>query len=157
MSDQAPPAAVDMATKFEDFSATPYLDPAGVPTIGYGSIWDYRVGPTARVTMDTPPVTEADARTFVAIELGNAVHTVAHLVHVYLTNNMRAALDDFVFNLGSGNFAASTLLRLLNAGDYAGAADEFDKWDHAGGRELAGLLRRREAERRLFATPDAAT
>jgi len=67
-----------------------------------------------------------------------------------LSDDQTAALADFIYNLGAGNFRSSTLLRKLNAGDYAGAAAEFDKWDYAGGKELAGLLRRREAETTLF-------
>ena len=62
------------------------------------------------------------------------------------------ALVDFAFNCGCGAFAGSTLLKLLNAGDYPGAAAQFDVWDHASGKVVAGLLRRREAETQEFAT-----
>lgn len=60
------------------------------------------------------------------------------------------ALVDFAFNLGIGALAGSTLLKKLNAGDIEGAADEFLKWDHAGGKVLAGLTKRRQGERALF-------
>jgi lysozyme len=60
------------------------------------------------------------------------------------------ALVDFVFNLGTTAFAGSTLLRDLNASNLAGAAAQFQNWDHAGGRVLAGLLQRRLAEAKLF-------
>ena len=69
---------------------------------------------------------------------------------VPLTIDEKIALLDFIYNLGGGNFRSSTLLRKLNAGDYAGAAAEFDNWDHAGGKVLAGLLKRRQAETDLF-------
>jgi GH24 family phage-related lysozyme (muramidase) len=71
-------------------------------------------------------------------------------VKVSVTQNQFDALVDFVFNLGQGKFAGSTLLRGLNAGDFSGAAAEFVKWDHAGGQVVPGLLRRRLAEAQLF-------
>lgn len=149
------PAAVDLATHFEGFSAWPYLDPAAVPTIGYGSIY---VGGNSgvRVTMDTPPIDEPTARLWLAAELQQAARAVAAEVTVPLTAGQAAALEDFIYNLGVGAFASSTLLRKLNAGDYQGAAAQIDLWDHAGGRVLAGLLRRRQAETQLFEMPVAA-
>jgi lysozyme len=74
-------------------------------------------------------------------------------VEVPLTQGEFDALVDFAFNLGCGSLNGSTLLRLLNAGDFHGAAAEFEKWDHAGGKVVAGLLRRRQAERTEFNTP----
>ena len=72
------------------------------------------------------------------------------LVKVRLTDDQRNALVSFAFNLGLHALAGSTLLRLLNLRDYAGAAKEFKRWSHIGQREDAGLLRRRIAERDLF-------
>ncbi|MCY1305462.1 Lysozyme RrrD [compost metagenome] len=71
-------------------------------------------------------------------------------MRVPLSQGQFDALASFVFNLGSGNLQCSTLLRKLNAKDYAGAADEFPRWNKAGGKVLAGLTRRRAAERALF-------
>lgn len=147
MSDEVPGAAVGLVTEFEGFSATPYQDPVGVWTIGDGSIRDLNGNP---VTADTPPVTQDQARLLVARDLADAAMTVTTDVKVPLTDDQRAALEDFIYNLGSGNFGSSTLLRKLNAGDYAGAAAQIDLWDHAGGKVFAGLLRRRQAETRLF-------
>ncbi|MCK2118973.1 lysozyme, partial [Pseudomonas juntendi] len=59
----------------------------------------------------------------------------------------------FTYNLGAANLESSTLRRLLNSGDYAGAADQFPRWNKAGGKVLAGLTRRRAAERDLFLEP----
>ena len=146
---QPEPAAVGMAEQFEGFSATPYRDPVGIWTIGYGSIWVGGDG-AQRVTADTRPIDETTARQWLMKEMQRAAQAVAALVKVPLTDNQVAALHDFIFNLGWGNFASSTLLRKLNAGDYAGAADQIDRWDHAGGKVLAGLLRRRQAETDLF-------
>ena len=72
------------------------------------------------------------------------------LVH---TQSQYDAMISFTFNLGPGNLRSSTLLKKLNAGDRAGAADEFLKWTKAGGKTLPGLVKRREAERALFLTP----
>jgi lysozyme len=100
--------------------------------------------------MDTPPIDEPTARVWLAHELKEAACVVMDDVDVPLTPGEEAALEDFVYNLGAGNFASSTLLRKLNRGDYVGAADQLELWDHAGGKVLAGLLRRREAEKKLF-------
>ena len=141
--------AANFAAKFEGFRSAPYADTNGVWTIGYGSIRINGVGP-ARVAMATPAITEPQARTWLAAELKTCAQAVLDTTTVPLTQGQQIAIVDFVYNLGIGNFTSSTLLRKLNAGDYAGAAAEFDKWDHAGGKELAGLLRRRQAETDLF-------
>ncbi|MEG5623927.1 lysozyme, partial [Enterobacter hormaechei] len=75
---------------------------------------------------------------------------VSRLVKVGLTQGQFDALVSFTYNLGARSLSTSTLLRKLNAGDYAGAADEFLRWNKAGGKVLNGLTRRREAERALF-------
>ena len=116
-------------------------------TIGFGSTRDSSGAP---VTADTPPVTEDDARALAKRDLLSAAAEVTRDVQVTLNDQQTAALEDFIYNLGAGNFRSSTLLRKLNAGDYDGAAAEFDKWDRAGGQVLAGLLRRRQAETDLF-------
>ncbi len=94
--------------------------------------------------------TQEQAEQWLQEDVQSAVDAVNRLVTVQLTQNQFDALVDFTFNLGSGNLQSSTLLRLLNAGNYAGAAGEFEKWDKAGGQALPGLLRRRQAERDLF-------
>ncbi|EDH9820259.1 TPA_asm: lysozyme, partial [Salmonella enterica subsp. enterica serovar Typhimurium] len=75
---------------------------------------------------------------------------VSRLVKVKLTQGQFDALVSFAYNLGARTLSSSTLLRKLNSGDYAGAADEFLRWNKAGGKVLNGLTRRREAERALF-------
>lgn len=139
-----------LVKSFEGFSATPYRCPAGVPTIGYGSIWDWRTSPKSRVTMDTAPILEPQAAAWMANEFAGIEADLQRVVKVPMTDNQHAALLSFTYNLGVGNLRASTLLRKLNAGDYAGAAAEFPKWCMGGGKKLAGLVRRREAERQLF-------
>lgn len=146
-----PDAVVALVESFEGFSSSPYKCPAGVWTIGFGSTRDVTGKP---VCPTTPAVTEDQARLLARRDLAGASKEVAGDVKVDLTEPQKAALEDFIYNLGSGNFRSSTLLRKLNAGDYEGAAAEFDKWDHANGVVLAGLLRRRQAETDLFNKKD---
>jgi Phage-related lysozyme (muraminidase) len=118
-----------------------YQCSAGVWTIGYGHTSGVHPGDI---------IDEAQADIFLRQDVAASESTVMHFVTAALSQHQFDALVSFVFNLGSGNFAASTLLKKLNAGDYAGAADEFPRWVHAAGKPLLGLVRRREAERNLF-------
>lgn len=142
-----PDDAVRLAETFEGFSATPYRDPVGIWTIGYGSTRDALGKP---VTAHTPAVNRVIAEGLMRRDLTHAATVVSDDVRVPLNDEERAALTDFVYNVGEGNFEGSTLLRLLNAGQYEAAAAQFDRWTHAGGRVLAGLVRRRAAEREEF-------
>lgn len=134
-------AAVDLVKHFEGLYLNAYLCPAGVPTIGYGHTEGVKLGQT---------ITAAQAEAFLSADLTDAARQVDKLVKVPLTANQRGALASFVFNLGAGSLASSTLLKLLNAKDYAGAAAQFDQWVHAAGKVLPGLVKRRAAERELF-------
>jgi lysozyme len=148
MSDPLP-SAVDLAKSFEGFEPLPYQDLTGVWTIGYGSIWVNGDGQTP-VTATTPAISEATACVWLANEMRVGVEALQAEVGVPLTTGERAALEDFIFNLGVGNFRSSTLLRDLNSGNFEAAAAQIDLWDHAGGKVVAGLLRRRQAETNLF-------
>ena len=79
-----------------------------------------------------------------------AADAVNRLVTATISQSQFDALVDFTFNLGEGVLARSTLLRMLNAGKYDYAADQFLAWDHAGGKVVAGLLRRRQVEKDMF-------
>lgn len=133
---------------FEGFKTKAYLCPAGVWTIGWGStrIFGGKVQPNQIISV-------ADAQQQFEIDLWQFEGVVGREVKVPLTENQRAALVSLCYNIGPANFTSSTLLRKLNAGDYAGAAEQFDRWNKAGGKALAGLTRRREAEKRLFLKP----
>ena len=133
--------------QFEGFSAKPYLCPAGVPTIGYGATY-YPDG--RRVTMADRPVSEADATAMLRSMLASYEAGVSRYVQVPLTQGQFDALVSFAYNLGLSALKGSTLLRLVNARDYAGAAAQFGRWNRAGGKVLPGLTRRREAERVMF-------
>lgn len=140
-------AGIDLIKKFEGFSSKPYLCPAGVATIGFGST-TYEDG--AKVTLNDKPITEKRAEELTAFELSEKGKSILKLVKVELNDNQYAALCSFVYNVGVGNFTSSTLLKLLNKGDYQGAADQLPRWNKAGGKELAGLTKRRYAEKDLF-------
>ncbi len=129
-----------------------YPDPAhgwSVPTIGFGHT--SAAGPP-KVERGMK-ITEAGADAILRQDLAKFERYVLDAVKVPLNQNEFDALVSFTFNLGPGNLRSSTLLRKLNAGDRAGAADEFLKWTRAGGKTLPGLVKRREAERALFRAP----
>lgn len=138
---------LSLIKSFEGFSAKPYLCPAGVPTIGYGATY-YPDG--RRVTMQDRPVTVAQATDMLRSMLASYEAGVSRYVLVPVTQGQFDALVSFAYNVGLSAFKDSTLLRLVNARDYAGAAAQFARWNKAGGKVLPGLTRRREAERKLF-------
>lgn len=128
----------------EGLELVPYRDPGGVWTDGYGN--------THGVVPNGPAITIDKAQADLLRNVQSAVYTVNHYVAVLLNQNEFDALVDFVFNVGAGNFLSSTLLRKLNNGDIIGAAVEFERWDQAKGMVVAGLLRRRKDEEKLFDT-----
>ena len=138
-----------LTEQFEGCRLTAYQDQVGVWTIGYG-----HTGPEVCAAMT---ITAEDAEALLARDVSNAAASVNKTVQVDLTQEEFDALVDFVFNLGVGAFAGSTLLRLLNAGEFAAAAAQFALWDRAGGAVVAGLLRRRQAETALFNEEQAGT
>jgi lysozyme len=131
-----------LTQQFEGMRLSAYQDQVGVWTIGFG-----HTGPDVHAGLT---ITQDQATVLLMKDVASASASVNNLVKVPLTQNQFDALVDFVFNLGQGKFAGSTLLRGLNAGDFSGAAAEFVKWDHAGGQVVPGLLRRRLAEAQLF-------
>jgi len=149
MADRAaiPTAAVDIVGRWEGFRADAYLCPAKVWTIGYGTT---RWGDRRPVQQGDGPVTEAEARKLLMHDLHAAAMAVDGLVTVELTEHQRAALISFVYNVGQGAFARSTMLRHLNAGRMDSAAGEFTRWINAGGVQVQGLVRRRAEEATLF-------
>ena len=127
----------------EGLRLSTYLDAVGKPTIGYGHL--IRPGETFN-----GPISQQQAEALLRKDLSDTEQGIAKAVRVSITQGQFDALASFVFNLGAGRLRSSTLLRKLNAGDYAGAADQFLLWDKAGGKPLKGLTKRRQAERKLF-------
>jgi len=144
---QASIDCLDIIEKSEGLRLNPYLCPAGVPTIGYGST-HYANG--IAVTLHDSSITKDQAISLMLDTLINYVSAVNRFVHVPLNQNQFDALVDFSYNAGIGALQTSTLLKLLNAHDYNGASNEFGKWVHADGKVLNGLVVRRELERKLF-------
>ena len=140
-------AGIDLVKQFEGLSLKPYKCPADIPTIGYGATY-YEDG--KKVTLQDPNITEARAEQLLVAHLDKFCKIVESLVKVTLTDNQFAALVSFTYNLGEGNLKSSTLLKKLNASNYADTATEFEKWNKAAGKVLAGLTKRRQAEKALF-------
>jgi GH24 family phage-related lysozyme (muramidase) len=130
---------------FEGLYLTAYKDPVGIYTIGYGHTGLQHQDGTV---FKGRKVTEAEAEELLKYDLANFAKRVSEGATVPLNDNQFAALVSFDFN--TGGFLKSTLRQKLNAGDFQGAANEFLKWDKAGGKTLAGLTRRRKSERNLF-------
>ncbi|HAV1453484.1 TPA: lysozyme [Enterobacter hormaechei subsp. steigerwaltii] len=137
---------IALIKEFEGCKLTAYQDSVGVWTIGYG--WTQPVdGKPIRAGMT---IKQETAERLLKTGLVSYESDVSRLVKVSLTQGQFDALVSFTYNLGARSLSTSTLLRKLNAGDYATAADEFLRWNKAGGKVLNGLTRRREAERALF-------
>lgn len=126
---------------FEGLQTHAYLCPAGVWTIGYGHTRGVRSGEV---------ITSEQADALLSDDLSASERAVERSVTVPLSQQQFDALVSFTFNFGEGNLHDSTLLKKLNAGDSAGAADEFLRWVNADGKKLPGLVERRNAERQLF-------
>ena len=143
--------AAELCRRFEGFRERPYLCPASVPTIGYGSTY-YRDG--RKVTLADGRITEPAARELLMYEL---LHTYAPgvlrqcpglLPLALMTNDWGKfnAIVDFAYNLGVGRLQTSTLRRKINAQDWEGAKEQLMLWTRGGGKVLPGLVKRRQAE-----------
>ena len=142
---------LELIKESEGFSSSPYLCPAKIPTIGYGST---RYPDNRKVSLTDNPITKEEATTYLRFDVIDAEKLVTKSVTVPLTQGQFDALVDFVYNLGSGAFLGSTLLKVLNNGEYSTASNEFIKWNKARVdgtlKELPGLTKRRKAEQLLF-------
>ena len=136
--------AAEVIKEFEGFESKPYLCPANIPTIGYGSTM-YTNG--ERVTMDDPEITEEQAEAMLLDTIKGVEKQVKNVLEVKLPAHKLAALISFTYNVGIGNFANSTLLAWINSNpEFARIPEQFRRWNKGGGRVLNGLVRRREAE-----------
>lgn len=133
---------VKLIEEFEGFRSEAYQDSVGVWTIGFGSTRGVKPGDT---------ITHHEAKERMLEELDRYYATAIRIhVKVPVTQSMFDSMCSFCYNVGQGNFSNSTLLKKLNKEDYQGSSEEFTKWVYAGGKQLAGLVRRRKAERALF-------
>jgi GH24 family phage-related lysozyme (muramidase) len=132
---------IDLLREFEGLRLTAYQDAVGIWTIGFGHTKTVRPG--MRISIE-------QAEALLREDLAGFERCVERAVDARLNQCEFDALVSWAFNVGCGAVAKSTLVRKLNAGDRNGAADELLRWNKAGGKSLAGLSRRRRAERKLF-------
>ena len=144
---EVPTTAIELAKRFEGFHrvaradpgrAQPYICPAGYWTIGYGHLCDPK----------HPPITEAEAESYLAGDLQTAMAATLRYCPVLAAEpeGRLAAIVDFTFNLGAGRLQTSTLRRRVNQRDWNGAGQELKRWVYGGGKVLPGLVTRRAAE-----------
>ena len=143
-------ATIDLVKDFEGCKLTAYRDPIGVWTIGYGTTARAGLGiiPTAGMT-----ITQAEADQLLADGLNKFADQIRPMINAGLNDNQFGACVSLAYNIGAHAFGTSSALKHINAGDYDKAANAILLWNKAGGKVLKGLVRRREAERKLFLTP----
>lgn len=140
-------AGLDIIKQFEGCRLTAYQDEGGLWTVGFGHRGDVKFGMT---------LTLHQAETVLQYDLDAVTGRIDSAIPQTATSNQFSACVCLAFNVGPGAFRGSHLAALFQAGDVAGAAEQFLLWDHVNGVVSPGLLRRRQAERALFLTPDAA-
>lgn len=141
--------AAALCRRFEGLFLKPYLCPANVPTIGFGSTM-YENG--VKVTLADPSITKERAEQLLMHELHYIHPKVLKLCPALseLGPGPTAAIVDFTYNLGTGRLQASTLRKKINAGELEAAREELGKWVRGGGKVLPGLVKRRDAEALLL-------
>lgn len=147
MSDQKyqlSPAGLNLIKQFEGLSLTRYNDAAGFPTIGYGHL--------IKDGENYETITQMQAENLLSEDAMEAIRAVNANVTVPLTQNQFDALVSFTYNVGVDNFRHSTLLAMVNGGDFDGAAQQFGRWNRSGGQVIPGLQARREQEAQIFVT-----
>jgi lysozyme len=150
------PLAEPIIKQFEGMKLSPYLDSAGIPTIGWGTI-QYPNG--QRVTMADPAITEDYAEQCLEYEISLKSAAISGCLTEVPTIHQAAAMLSLAYNIGTSAFSTSTVLKEFNAGNIQAAAAAFLLWDkaHVNGQPVViqGLLNRRQAEQALFLTADA--
>lgn len=148
--DTAISIAVGLAKPFEGLSLKPYHDPVGYPTIGYGHLLSLEKYADLGKWQ---PITESIAEILLSQDMETALkQTMSASPILTLPENYKrlGAITDFVYNLGIGNYKASTLKRKIDAGKWDEAVEQILKWNKAGGRVLKGLVLRRTAESKFL-------
>jgi len=136
---------LELVKHFEGCYLEAYKCPAGIWTIG--------IGHTGKTASPGNKITKEKAEELLKQDMQEFEKAVSQLIDAPLNENQFSALVSFSFNVGAGALSRSTLRRYLNAGNYSLAASEFKRWNKGGGKVLAGLVRRREAETKLFKEP----
>jgi lysozyme len=144
MIDESVDIAAALCRRFEGFFAHPYLCPAGIPTIGYGTI---RYPSGLAVTLRDPPISRERAEALLAEHIRvDVLPAVLRLCPELDSVGRLAAIIDWTYNLGAGNLRASTMRRRINSRRWIDVPAEVRRWNRGGGRVLRGLVLRREAE-----------
>ena len=139
---------LELIKDFEGLSLKPYLDVVNVPTIGWGNTY-YPDG--KKVTLNDKPIDELKANEILEyIANRDFADKIFPSIKVKVTQSQFDAMVSLAYNIGAGAFLKSTLLKKVNAGDFAGAGEEFLRWNKASGKEVLGLTKRREREKQLF-------
>ena len=133
---------INLIKRFEGFSARAYQDSVGIWTIGYGH--------TGNNVIRGLIITPAQAESLLRKDVHEAENDVKRQVKVQLTQNQFDALVSWTYNLGGKNLSQSTMLRLLNKGNYDSVPCQMMRWVYAGKKRLNGLVKRRKAEAQLF-------
>lgn len=145
---QASQKIIEFLKEKEGFSAAPYLDPVGVPTIGYGTTM-YEDG--RKVSMSDDPISEERGEELLRFHLKERAERPLNNLKLNLEQHEFDALVSFIYNLGIGNFLSSTLLKKIKGGnDKEEIRKQFLRWNKAKGKTLPGLTKRREIESRIY-------
>lgn len=135
---------IELIKEFEGFRVDAYLCPSNIWTIGYGHTATAKPGMT---------ITLVEGELLLKRDLQIFEQAVNNLVKVSLTQNQFDALVSFAYNVGTGAFSNSSLLKFLNRGHYKTAGKELHRWVRGSNGKLPGLVRRRKAEYELFTKP----
>lgn len=141
-------SALNIIKKFEGLELTAYPDTGNIWTIGFGSTINKDTG---QVIKQGDKIDLATAERWLKMDVAERQKRIKALIKVPITANMLAAMTSLAYNIGTGAFGSSTLLRLLNSGaDKKLVADQFLRWNKVQGKEVKGLTNRRKLERELF-------
>ena len=138
---------LELIKDFEGFSSSAYLDVVNIPTIGWGNTF-YEDGTKVKLG---DQISKTDALKLLEVVANrDFADKIFPSIKVKVTQSQFDAMVSLAYNIGTGAFLKSTLLKKVNAGDFAGAGEEFLRWNKANGKEVLGLTRRREREKQLF-------
>ena len=138
---------LELIKDFEGFSSNSYLDVVNIPTIGWGNTF-YEDGTKVKLG---DQISKTDALKLLEVVANrDFADKIFPAIKVKVTQSQFDAMVSLAYNIGTGAFLKSTLLKKVNAGDFAGAGEQFLRWNKAMGKEVLGLTRRREREKQLF-------
>ena len=141
------PRGLELIKDFEGFSSNSYLDVVNIPTIGWGNTF-YEDGTKVKLG---DQISKTDALKLLEVVANrDFADKIFPSIKVKVTQSQFDAMVSLAYNIGAGAFLKSTLLKKVNAGDFAGAGEEFLRWNKANGKEVLGLTKRREREKQLF-------